>query len=49
MGNLVLIVDDDEKLQKLLKEYLENNGFRVLGLGTDLMFWKPSERNLRIW
>ena len=32
MGNLVLIVDDDEKLQKLLKEYLENNGFRVLGL-----------------
>ncbi|MEW6186439.1 MAG: response regulator transcription factor [Thermodesulfobacteriota bacterium] len=32
MGNLVLIVDDDEKLQKLLREYLENNGFRVLGL-----------------
>ena len=33
MGNLVLMVDDDEKLQKLLREYLENNGFRVLGLG----------------
>jgi two-component system phosphate regulon response regulator OmpR len=32
MGNLVLIVDDDEKLQKLLKEYLENNGFHALGL-----------------
>lgn len=32
MGNLVLMVDDDEKLQKLLKEYLENNGFRVLAL-----------------
>jgi two-component system, OmpR family, phosphate regulon response regulator OmpR len=32
MGNLVLIVDDDEKLQKLLREYLENNGFRVQGL-----------------
>src|SRR4030042_3872551 len=32
MGNLVLIVDDDEKLQKLLKEYLENNGFRILTL-----------------
>jgi two-component system, OmpR family, phosphate regulon response regulator OmpR len=32
MGNLVLMVDDDEKLQKLLKEYLENNGFQVLGL-----------------
>jgi two-component system phosphate regulon response regulator OmpR len=33
MNNQVLIVDDDEKLQKLLKEYLENNGFRVLSLG----------------
>jgi len=33
MNNQVLIVDDDEKLQKLLKEYLENNGFRVLCLG----------------
>jgi two-component system, OmpR family, phosphate regulon response regulator OmpR len=32
MKNLVLIVDDDEKLQKLLKEYLENNGFRALSL-----------------
>jgi two-component system phosphate regulon response regulator OmpR len=32
MSNLVLIVDDDQKLQKLLREYLENNGFRVLGL-----------------
>ena len=49
MGNLVLIVDDDEKLQKLLKEYLENNGFRVLGFRTDLMFWKPSGRTRRIW
>jgi two-component system, OmpR family, phosphate regulon response regulator OmpR len=32
MGNRVLIIDDDEKLQKLLREYLENNGFRILGL-----------------
>jgi two-component system, OmpR family, phosphate regulon response regulator OmpR len=32
MKNLVLIVDDDQKLQKLLKEYLENNGFRALSL-----------------
>jgi two-component system phosphate regulon response regulator OmpR len=32
MGNLVLMVDDDEKLQKLLREYLENNGFHVLNL-----------------
>jgi two-component system phosphate regulon response regulator OmpR len=32
MSDLVLIVDDDQRLQKLLKEYLENNGFRVLGL-----------------
>jgi two-component system, OmpR family, phosphate regulon response regulator OmpR len=32
MENMVLIVDDDQKLQKLLKEYLEGNGFRVIGL-----------------
>jgi two-component system, OmpR family, phosphate regulon response regulator OmpR len=32
MGHGVLIVDDDKKLQKLLGEYLENNGFRVMGL-----------------
>ncbi|HMK64396.1 MAG TPA: response regulator transcription factor [Thermodesulfobacteriota bacterium] len=32
MGNLVLIVDDDQKLRKLLKEYLEGNGFGVMGL-----------------
>ncbi len=38
MGNKVLIVDDDEKLRKLLKEYLENNGFKVLTLadGSDV-------------
>jgi two-component system, OmpR family, phosphate regulon response regulator OmpR len=29
MGNRVLIVDDDLKLQKLLKEYLGGNGFSV--------------------
>jgi two-component system, OmpR family, phosphate regulon response regulator OmpR len=32
MVQKVLIIDDDEKLQRLLREYLENNGFRVLGL-----------------
>jgi two-component system, OmpR family, phosphate regulon response regulator OmpR len=32
MGNLVLIVDDDPKLQKLLTEYLEANGFGIMGL-----------------
>ena len=32
MGNKVLIIDDDEKLRKLLKEYLEGNGFKVLTL-----------------
>ena len=30
MGNRVLIIDDDEKLQKLLKEYFGDNGFQVL-------------------
>ena len=29
MDNKVLIIDDDEKLCKLLKEYLEENGFHV--------------------
>ena len=32
MSHRVLIVDDDEKLQKLLREYLENNGFQVMNL-----------------
>lgn len=32
MENRVLLVDDDQKLQKLLTEYLEDNGFRVLSL-----------------
>jgi two-component system, OmpR family, phosphate regulon response regulator OmpR len=32
MENRVLIVDDDHKLQRLLKEYLEDYGFRVLSL-----------------
>jgi two-component system phosphate regulon response regulator OmpR len=32
MGNKVLIIDDDEKLCKLLKEYLEENGFKVIVL-----------------
>jgi two-component system phosphate regulon response regulator OmpR len=32
MGNRVLIIDDDEKLQKLLMEYLRDNGFQVHSL-----------------
>ena len=38
MANKVLIIDDDEKLRKLLKEYLEGNGFKVLTLadGSDV-------------
>ena len=39
MGNRVLLIDDDEKLRKLLKEYLEDNGQRVLTLadGSEVM------------
>ena len=33
MDKLVLLVDDDEKLCKLLREYLEDYGFQVLTLG----------------
>ena len=32
MGNTVLIIDDDEKLCKLLGQYLMDNGFRTLRL-----------------
>ena len=32
MGNMVLIIDDDEKLCKLLREYLDDNGFKALTL-----------------
>jgi two-component system phosphate regulon response regulator OmpR len=32
MTNRVLIIDDDTKLRKLLREYLEENGFQVFSL-----------------
>jgi len=32
MDKKVILVDDDEKLQKLLREYLEGYGFRVVAL-----------------
>jgi two-component system, OmpR family, phosphate regulon response regulator OmpR len=33
MNNKVLIIDDDERLCKLIKEYLEENGFKVHAIG----------------
>ncbi len=38
MENKVLMIDDDEKLCKLLKEYLGENGFKVIALadGSDV-------------
>ena len=32
MESKVLIIDDDERLQRLLREYLEGYGFRVVSL-----------------
>jgi two-component system phosphate regulon response regulator OmpR len=39
MGNKVLIIDDDEKLQRLLREYLGGNGFpvRTLSDGSEVL------------
>jgi two-component system, OmpR family, phosphate regulon response regulator OmpR len=39
MDDKVLIIDDDEKLCNLLREYLEENGFQVvtLGVGSDAL------------
>ena len=36
MGKKVLLVDDDAKLRKLLREYLEGYGFHVLTLADGL-------------
>jgi len=44
MDNKVLIIDDDEKLCKLLREYLEGNGFKVFTLGDGSQTLKSIER-----
>lgn len=36
MGNKVLLVDDDEKLRKLVREYLEGYGFQIVLLSDGL-------------
>lgn len=44
MDNRVLIIDDDERLCKLLKEYLEGNDFQVFTLGDGSEVLKTIER-----
>jgi two-component system, OmpR family, phosphate regulon response regulator OmpR len=44
MDNKVLIIDDDERLCKLLKEYLEENGFQVYAIGDGSETLKIIER-----
>lgn len=44
MDNRVLIIDDDERLCKLLREYLEGNDFQVFTLGDGSEVLKNIER-----
>lgn len=44
MDNKVLVIDDDERLCKLLREYLEVNGFQVFTLGDGSGVLKIIER-----
>jgi len=44
MDNRVLIIDDDERLCKLLKEYLEGNEFHVFTIGDGSEVLKSIER-----
>jgi two-component system, OmpR family, phosphate regulon response regulator OmpR len=46
MENKVLIIDDDDKLCKLLREYLEGNGFRVSTLSDGAGALKFIEKEL---
>jgi two-component system phosphate regulon response regulator OmpR len=46
MENKVLIIDDDEKLCKLLKEYLEDNGFKVIALADGSNVKKTLQKEL---
>ncbi len=36
MNELILVVDDEAKIVKLARDYLEKNGFRVIGAGDGL-------------
>jgi len=44
MDNKVLVIDDDERLRKLLREYLEENGFYVFSVGDGSEALKTIER-----
>jgi two-component system phosphate regulon response regulator OmpR len=44
MAEKVLIVDDDEKLRKLLKEYLEGYGFQILTLADGIAVLETIQR-----
>jgi two-component system, OmpR family, phosphate regulon response regulator OmpR len=46
MRNRVLIIDDDEKLRKLLKEYLEGNGFETILLADGSTVMTTLEKEL---
>jgi len=47
VGNRVLIIDDDEKLRKLVHEYLESYGFQVITLPDGSLAMKTIEAELQ--
>ena len=40
----IVVVDDDPEIRNLLKQYLENNGYRVTAVGEGKAMWRTLEQ-----